>query len=148
MGLIEASDIAVRAPRPLTDAESARVAVLIVDAEELIRSEFARVRRDFDRALTDEWFANTVRRVMREMVLAAVLIGSNVGVRSASSTTGAEADSLTFTDGALGAVSFAGVSLTDVQRHDLGLLAARPSGRFPSRGIGWPEAGIEVRRVR
>lgn len=148
MTLVEVEDVKVRAPRPLTDVEVGRAGVLIGDAERLIRSEFGRARRDFDREVTDEWFADTVRRVMLEMVLAAVLIGPNMGMRSATSTTGAVSDSATFTDTVDGAASWAGVRLTDVHRDDLGLRGGSlPRGRFPVGAPVWPESRVEVRRV-
>ena len=76
------------------------------------------------------------RRAIREMVAAAVIIGPNAGVRSVSSTTGPQSDSITYAD--VGAVSFGGVSLTDQLLELLGLLGGRPRGNFP-RPLRWPE---------
>ena len=57
----------------------------------------ARVGKHFDAELTaTPWLQNSAKRVIRDMVAAAALIGGNVGQSSVSSTTGAESDSVTY----------------------------------------------------
>lgn len=146
MALVEAVEVEARLPRALVAGESARIEVLIADAVDLIRLELARAGRRYDVevAAVDGWFHLAARRAVLEMVSAAVLIGPHAGMRSATSTTGSQSDSVTFTDTT--AVGFAGVALTDELRSLLGLGAALPRGRFPAP-LGWPENDLGGPRV-
>lgn len=138
--LITVSDITSRLdPRvlPLTEAEETRVSVLITDAEEEIRDAFSRLGRSLDVEMLQEWVANAARRVARDMVSAAVVIGPNAGARSVSSATGPQSDSVTWDKRP--PVRFSGVQLTDEHREELGLPApVRSRFSFP-RSRPWPE---------
>lgn len=136
---ITVDDIASRLPVELDEAQLPRVAQLIVDAVALIEERFARAGRDFHSELVSvAWLDNAARRVVREMVSAAVMIGGNAGVRSVASTTGPQSDSITYADG-IDWVSFGGVRLTDSQAEELALVVGvRASWRAP-RAIRWPE---------
>lgn len=130
--------VTLRLPRPLSPGESGRIGVLIEDAEQLLADELAVVGRDLaDDLLHRPGFAGTARRVVYEMISAVVLVGANAGQRSASSTTGAQSDSVTWadTDGS----RWGQLVLTDDQRSRLGLTGAQlPRGRFsPSRIRRW-----------
>lgn len=141
--LITADEIAGALPVALDPAQMAKVDTLIGLAEEEIELAFARRGRDFRSELvTVPWLELAARRAVREMVGAAVVIGPNVGVKRASSTTGPQSDSVEWHDPK--AVSFGGVSLTDDLLALLGLSVGGPRGRFP-RPPRWPEEG--VRRV-
>ena len=142
---IDAKYVAERLPQPLTDEEMQRLDVLIDDAVELLEIEFLRCGRDFDRELeTVPWLGSVARRVVREMVSAAILVGPNAGVRSVSSTTGQESDSITYAD--VDSVSFGGVRLTDAQRAQLGLcMPGGARGSFPPPRC-WPEVYSWPRR--
>lgn len=136
---IDVKDVADRFPRPLSDEESARVEFLISDAVDVIEVAFAREGRDFENELmTVPWLPKAAKRVVIAMVSAAVTVGPHAGQRSAQSTTGQESDSITWTDSALGAVSFGGVELTDAQAAELGLGAALPWASAP-QPPRWPE---------
>ncbi|MCQ9341334.1 phage Gp19/Gp15/Gp42 family protein [Corynebacterium phoceense] len=135
---ISVSEIEARLPRPLAVDEKPRMEALIDDAVEYLEVEFQKCGRSLDAALArTPWLESVVRRVIREMVSAAVLIGPNVGVRSASSTTGPQSDSITFAD--VDSVGWGGVRLTDQQRLDLGLcMPGGARGKFPPPAY-WPE---------
>lgn len=113
--------------------ELKRVDLLIEDAVQLINTEFMMQGRDFSKELeTKPWLEFRAERVVREMVTAAIVIGGNAGVRTVSSTTGSQSDSITYADG-IDYVSFGGVRLTDQQKEELGLLiGARPRSNFPA----------------
>ena len=136
--LVSFDDINRRLDTPVAPAAEERVNLLIEDAEEMIRTAFLRCGRDFDQAMaTVPWLSAEVRRVIREMVSAAILVGPNAGVRSVSSTTGQESDSITYAD--VDSVSFGGVRLTDAQRAQLGLcMPGGARGKFPP-ARQWPE---------
>lgn len=143
------SSLVARLPRPLDDEELARLEHLIGDALEALAVEFDDAGRDLAAELSVD--ADTrlrpllvkVQWAVREMVSAAVLIGPNTGMRTVSSSTGAQSDSATFTD--VESVSWAGIKVTDRIRQRLGLsVGVRPLGRFP-RPLRWPEV---VHRVR
>jgi hypothetical protein len=138
--LVELDDLAARLPVTLSPEDAERVTILLGDAEEIVRDAFARVGRDFDaEAAASPWLDHAAKRVIRDMVAAAVMIGGNVGQASASSTTGAESDSVTFGTDALGVVGFGRLILTAAHREELGLpVTALPSGRFPAPWR-WPE---------
>ena len=135
---ISVSEIESRLPRPLSEDERPRMKALIDDAVEYLEVEFQKCGRTLDAALArTPWLESVVRRVIREMVSAAVLIGPNVGVRSASSTTGPQSDSITFAD--VDSVGWGGVRLTGQQRLDLGLcMPGGARGKFPPPAY-WPE---------
>ncbi|MDT9411312.1 Gp19/Gp15/Gp42 family protein [Corynebacterium rouxii] len=117
-----------------------RLGVLIEDAEALIVEAFGRRGRSFSQEYaTFEWLQSAARRVVLEMVSAAVIIGGNVGQRSATSTTGPQSDSVTWAD--VDSVSWAGVKLTPEHLAALGLSGGLPRGRFPEP-LGWPERTV------
>ena len=98
---------------------------------------FLRAGRDFYAELeTVPWLEAAARRVVLEMVSAATLVGTNTGMRSISSTTGPQSDSVTFSD--VDSVSWGGVRLTDELLKLLGLWSRGARGRFP-RPRRWPE---------
>lgn len=136
--LVTFEDVNARLDMPLEPAAQPRVDILIEDAEKMIRTAFLKCGRDFDTAVSDvPWLADEARRVIREMVSAAILIGPNAGVRSVSSTTGPQSDTITYAD--VDSVSFGGVRLTDAHRLDLGLcMPGGARGRFP-KPKRWPE---------
>lgn len=134
---IDAEYVADRLPRDLTEDEMERLGVLIDDAVELIEVAFLRAGRDFHAELeTVPWLGSAARRVVLEMVSAATMIGNNAGMRSVSSTTGPQSDSVTFSD--VDSVSWGGVKLTDELLKLLGLWQRGARGRFP-RPRRWPE---------
>ena len=136
--VVEVDEISARFPRELTEAEVERLEILIADAIEEIEVAFARRGRSFTGELaTVPWLDSAARKAVREMVSAAVLIGENVGLTSASSATGQVSDSVGFRD-TLAWSSWGGVKLTDDLLRLLGLRGGLPSGRFP-RPIRWPE---------
>jgi Phage protein Gp19/Gp15/Gp42. len=153
--MITVEDVLARLPAdilPVTELEreleGERIAVLISDADELIREAFDRLGRDLDaETAAKKWLSTAVPRVIREMVSAAIVIGGNVNVASTSSTTGPQTDAITYrTEGVQEAVSFSGVRLTDVLRTQLGLpIHAVASGSFPDP-IEWPEIEHRGRR--
>lgn len=121
----------------LAEEDPQNLQVWIDNAITEIEVAFARRGRDFYRELdTVKWLAPLARRVVRDMVSAVALVGPNVGMRSASSTTGPQADSVTYAD--VDSVSWGGVKLTPQQLLDLGLVDGLPRGHFAPR-IGWPE---------
>lgn len=122
-------------PRPMTTDEKRRASSLIAAAEDRLLEEFERHGRDLPSELTrSRWLSRTTRRVMREMVAAAIHVGGNVGQRSASSATGPQSDSVTWNEGI--PVTWGGVMLTSRHRRDLGLVAEdRPRWNFPNRRV-------------
>ncbi|WP_288833674.1 Gp19/Gp15/Gp42 family protein [uncultured Corynebacterium sp.] len=145
MFVVEPEFVAERIPRPLDADELKRLRVLVGDAVDEIEIAFARAGRDFQSEVElVPWLRVAARRVVLEMVSAAVLVGGNAGVRSVSSTTGPQSDSITYAD--VDSVSFGGVRLTDQQRLDLGLcFPGGARGRFP-RPVRWPEVSPWPRR--
>lgn len=137
---ITPDDVSARLAAPLVGADVQRAKVLISDSLEIIRLEFLRSGRDFDREVEEKaWLGPTARFVVLEMVSAAALVGGNVGQRSASSSTGPQSDSITWAD--VGSVTWSGVLLTDAQRERLGLLGRGPRGSFPEP-LRWPERTV------
>ena len=121
----------------LAEEDPKNLQVWIDNAITEIEVAFARRDRDFYHELgTVKWLAPVARRVVRDMVSAVALVGPNAGVRSVSSTTGQESDSITYTD--VDSVSWGGVKLTPQQLLDLGLVDGLPRGHFAPR-ISWPE---------
>lgn len=138
--LVTLTDLAARLPVDLTESQSTQVETLLGDAEWKVRDAFTRAGRDFDHeAETKPWLERSAQEVIRDMVAAAVIIGGNVGQASASSTTGAESDSITYGTDALGVVGFGRLILTAAHREELGLPTSTGNrGRFP-RPSRWPE---------
>lgn len=141
--LVTVEEIAAALPTGLEEDQRERVETLLTLAEEEITLAFARRGRSFQNEVAgSEWLELAARRAIREMVAAAVIVGPNAGVRSVSSTTGPQSDSITYAD--VDAVSFGGVALTDKLLELLGLAGVKPRGRFP-RPARWPE---EVHHAR
>lgn len=138
--LVSLEDLESRLPIQISDDQKARVETLLDDAEEIIRDAFSRVGRDFDaEASASPWLNHAAKRVIRDMVSAAVIIGPNVGQAAASSSTGSESDSVTFGTDAMKVVGFGRLILTDEHREELGLpVTALASGSFPPPSR-WPE---------
>lgn len=144
MSLIELGEVTDRLPEtvlPLSEHDENRVTTFINDAEELIRDAFLRAGRDLDdEYIINPWLNRAVVRTVREMVSASLIIGPNVGLQSASSTTGPQSDSASYRDVPM--VSFSGPKLTNELRDDLGLpVVVRSVGNFP-RAKRWPERGL------
>ncbi|HAT1445466.1 Gp19/Gp15/Gp42 family protein [Corynebacterium striatum] len=134
---IDVEYVAARLPRELSEDEKERLAVLIDDAVELINLAFLRAGRDFQSEIeTSPWLESAARRAVLEMVSAATLVGSHAGVRSLSSTTGPQSDSVTYSD--VDSVSWGGVRLTNELLKLLGLWQRGARGRFPLPRR-WPE---------
>lgn len=140
MGLVNIDDLLL--PRELTEFEQTLGPKLLDEAESIVRAEFARVGRNLDYELSDEWLAFNVRRVIKEMVTAALLVGASRGMRSASSTTGPQSDSVTWAD--VESVALGGLVLTDAHRELLGLAGHGPRFNFPPPGR-WPEVSADAR---
>lgn len=145
-------DIIERLPRPLDADERTRLGHLITDSVEAIAVEFDDAGRDLAAEMSADYNSSLqplhykVRWAIREMVSAAVLIGPNTGMRTVSSSTGAQSDSATFTD--VESASWSGIALTDRLRRRLGLpTGVRPRGRFP-RALLWPEVVHDDRPCR
>lgn len=137
---VDTDSIKARFPRELAPWEEQRLALLVHDAVQLIRLEFTRRGRDFDReAAGAPWLADAANIAIRHMVNAAILVGGNVGIRSVSSSTGAQADSVTYAD--VNAVSWGGVALTPDLLALLGLRPAGARGSFPPPRR-WPETAV------
>lgn len=120
MELIQLSDITDIFPRTLDAYEEARAQKLIEAAAELIEEAFLRRGKDFYALVeSDRLLQLTVKRIVREMVIEAVTIGESVGRQSASSTTGQESDSVTWSQGV--GIHWGGVHLLDEWLRDLGL---------------------------
>lgn len=135
---VDLDGLRARFPRPLTPEEDARLVLLAADALSMIRVAFMKQGRDFDAELRSvPWLELEAQRVVRHMVNAAVLVGGNVGVRSVSSTTGQESDSITYAD--VDAASWGGVRLTEDLLALLGLGRRGARGSFPEP-LRWPES--------
>lgn len=120
MELIQLTDITDIFPRALDADEEARATKLIEAAAELIEEAFLRRGKDFYALVeSDRLLQLTVKRIIREMIIEAVTIGDNVGRQSASSTTGPQSDSITWSQGV--GIHWGGVHLLDEWLRDLGL---------------------------
>lgn len=144
MSMVTAEEVTQRLPEtvlPLSTHDEIRVVSFLEDAEEIIRDAFIRAGRDLDdEYIISPWLKRAVVRTVREMVSASLIIGPNVGLQSASSTTGPQSDSASYRDVPM--VSFSGPKLTDELREDLGLpVTVRSVGRFPP-AKRWPERGL------
>lgn len=131
MVAIHLTDITPLFPRPLETDEGARAAALIAAALELIEEAFLRQGRDFYKeSKGNRLLELTTKRVVREMISEAIHVGENVGQQSASSTTGPQSDSVTWSQGV--GIHWGGVYLTDRWLRDLGLLGqSSPAYAFP-----------------
>ena len=143
---VTVDDILSVFPRPLTADERKRAEGLIAQALELIVMEFARRGRDLTSEIEAEpWRAVAVKQAGRIMVSQAVLIGDNVGRASASSTTGPQSDSVSYSQGV--GIHWGGVGLDDAILDLLGLgVRAVPlgrGGRVIPFGHRWPADGAE-----
>lgn len=137
---VSEQDITSRFPGELDSAQLERLRVLLDDAEAEIHAEFARCGRSFDdeMRLYASWLPHTAKRVVIDMVSAAVGVGDAVGVRTLSSTTGPQNDTITYA--ATDLASWGGVVLSDLHRRKLGLCSQdAPRGRFPAPKMTWPE---------
>lgn len=134
--LVSIEDFRARFPRPLTETEEVRAATLLVDAEDLIRAEFARRGRNFDYEITGAWLPTAVRRVIVEMVSTVILVGDQAGRKSGSVQAGQVSESWSYGDA--GASTWGTVRLTSEHLDILGLSAARSRGNFPP-APRWPE---------
>lgn len=139
--LFSLSDLEPRFPRALGDHERSRGAVLLADAEQMIAAEFQREGRDFYAEAEAEWLRVNARRVVLELVSAALLTGEAAGKRQYSITVGGVTESSTWADA--NAVPWGVLALSDAQRRLLGLsVAVGPRGRWP-RPARWPERWCE-----
>lgn len=118
--VVTVSDIADIFPRPFEPEEEVRAEGLIQAALDLIEEEFLRRSRDFYRELeSNRLLTLTAKRVIRSMISEAVLVGDNIGRQSASSTTGPQSDSITWSQGV--GIHWGSVYMTDKWLRDLGL---------------------------
>lgn len=123
MDIVDIDDVSSVFPRELMDDETKLAEALIKQALELIGMEFARRNRNLDRELaTTLWLKSAVKHAVQVMVSRAVLIGENVGQAGASSTTGPQSDSVTWSQGA--GIHWGGVGVDDAVLRILGLLGA------------------------
>lgn len=137
MQLVSVDDVVSRLDPQPDPSTYPRIELLVEDAEELVGDAFAERGRSLEAYVSVPWQERRAARVIREMVSAAILVGPNAGVRSVSSATGQESDSITYAD--VDAVSFGGVRLSDAMLVLLGLWGyglARGSFPGPRR---WPE---------
>ena len=117
---ITVKDLAGIFPRSLENEERTRAENLIQAALDLIEEAFLRAGRDFYKEVENSRLLRlTVKRIVLAMVSEAVLVGEHVGRASASSTTGPQSDSITFSQGV--GIHWGGVHLTDEWLRALGL---------------------------
>lgn len=134
---VTVEDLRKLLPVPIDPGAESRVKALIDSAIEKIKRVFLKEGRDFDaEILRVPWLSAEARDIVLEMVAAAVMMGDNAGVRSASSTTGPQSDSITYAH--VDAVNFSGVRLTTAMLEALGLIVGGPLFIFPP-ARGWPE---------
>lgn len=139
MFTVTVDDVVSRLPIEVTDEQRKFIEVRIEDSIDLIREAFMRRGRNFDKeAAYNTWLPLAAKRIVREMVAGAVIIGPHAGARSVSSTTGPQSDSVTYTDSGQW-VKFSGVDLTDLMLFELGLVPRGARGAFP-QPLRWPEA--------
>lgn len=136
---VDKSTIVGLFPRALTPEEDTRLDNLIRSAVRTIDTAFLREGRSFTEELaTVPWLDPVAQEVVEDMVAAAVLVGSNVGYTSVSSTSGPQSDSAGFRD-TLKWTSWRGVKLTDEQRRELGLSVGARAFYRTVPPIAWPE---------
>lgn len=134
---VEVSDVRDHMQVPFTPEDEPWVQRQIDMAYRKIRTAFLRRGRDFDAELeTVPWLDSAQFDVVLEMVSGAIAVGPNAGVRSLSSTTGPQSDSITYADP--GRIAFSGVKLLDDLLAELGLVGGIPRGNFPPP-LRWPE---------
>ena len=134
---VTADDVIAHMQTPFDDEDLPWVERQLESAYRKIRVAFARRGRDFDRELEIvPWLPDAAFDVVLEMVTGAIAVGPNAGVRSLSSTTGPQSDSITYADP--GRIAFSGVKLVDEMLAQLGLLRGAPRGSFPPP-TRWPE---------
>lgn len=135
---VETSDIEIRLGTLPVGTDTNRLQLWVNDSIELIYEEFSRRGRDFDEEMeSTPWLAATARRVVREMVMAVVRTGDDVGRRSVSIRAGQVSEAYTFDD--TNSVSWGGVTLTADQLERLGLAPrGLPRWGFPKH-MPWPE---------
>lgn len=137
MVFVTVDDVRDHMQVPFDDADDVWVEKQIDSAYRKIRTAFLKRGRDFDAELeTVPWLPDAAFDVVLEMVTGAITVGPNAGVRSVSSTTGPQSDSITYADP--GRIAFSGVKLLDDMLDALGLLRGLPRGRFPAP-VKWPE---------
>lgn len=120
---ITLADVTGIFPRELLPEEEARAGKLIERSLALIELEFMRAGRSLEsELLTRRDVQIAVRQAVTEMVSRAVLIGDNVGHSAASSTTGPQSDSVTFSQGI--GIHWGGVGMDAAIRKLLGLVTA------------------------
>lgn len=120
MVVVALSDITALFPRRLEIDEENRAVALIDAALELIEEAFLRMGRDFAVEVeASRLLQLSAKRVVREMISEAIHVGENVGRSSASSTTGPQSDSVTWSQGV--GVHWGSVHMTDEWRAALGL---------------------------
>lgn len=123
MPTITLADIEKLFPRPLETDEQARAERLIERSLDLIDLEFMRHGRDLQSELaTRRDVPIAVRQAVTEMVSRAIHIGESEGRASASSTTGPQSDSITFSQGI--GIRWGGVGVDDAIRRLLGLVTS------------------------
>lgn len=123
-------DISLRMSMPLLPQMKPRVDQLIKDAEQLIEIAFHDCGMSFEEAKNHPITSQKIDIAVREMASAAIIVGPNAGVRSVTSTTGPQTDSVVYAR--VDAVSFGGAQLTDDLRALLGLCApGSPQWYFP-----------------
>lgn len=74
MSLVTINDLIL--PRELSEFEEVLAPRLLKEAEMIVRAEFGRVHKNFPTE-TDEWEIFTVKRVIKEMVTSAILVGAS-----------------------------------------------------------------------
>lgn len=148
-------DIEKLFPRPLEEDEQLRAEGLIERSLELIDLEFMRRGRDLEvEMLARRDVPIAVRQAVTEMVSRAIHIGESEGRAAASSTTGPQSDSITFSQGI--GIRWGGVGVDDSIRQLLGLVTGGlprggggvvvPYGRTSSRGALGAEFSERRRR--
>lgn len=136
---VSKNDVLNRLAVPLTPEQEGNVETLIADAIEQIDVAFLKAGRNFRAELESvPWLAPEARRVVREMVSAAIIVGPHAGLSSMSTTVGAITEARGFNKSSSELVSFSGVYLTDQHREDLGLEVGGPRASFPPPPT-WPE---------
>lgn len=116
-------DIEKLFPRPLETDEQVRAEGLIDRSLELIDLEFMRRGRDLEaEILSRRDIPIAVKQAVTEMVSRAIHIGDSEGHASASSATGQESDSVTFSQGI--GIHWGGVGIDDSIRRLLGLMTS------------------------
>lgn len=118
-------------PRPLEPDETTRAEALVERAFDLIDLEFIRHGRDLPAELTVRRDVRiSVNQAITEMVSRAIHVGESEGRASATSATGPQSDSITWSQGI--GIRWGGVGIDDSIRQLLGLFV----GALPRGGGG------------